>query len=98
MPATFFLVGNYLNTQPDLVKQMVEDGHIVGNHTNNHPDMSKMSTFEDFKDQIIPNEEKYKAITGKEMKKYYLCVENRNNSNARQVKQQIPSCTLQHIS
>ena len=55
---------------------MVEDGHIVANHTLTHPDMSKMSTFEDFKEQIVPNEEKYKAITGKDMKKYYSACSN----------------------
>ncbi len=31
--ATFFITAHYLNTQPDLVKRMVEEGHIVGNHT-----------------------------------------------------------------
>ena len=71
VPATFFVVGIFFDSDPDTIKRMVEDGHIVANHTLTHPDMSKMSTFEDFKDQIIPNEEKYKAITGREMKKYY---------------------------
>lgn len=41
--ATFFLVGNYLETSPDLVKRMVAEGHNVGNHTFHHPDMSKIS-------------------------------------------------------
>ena len=31
--ATFFITAHYVNTQPDLVKQMIDDGHIVGNHT-----------------------------------------------------------------
>lgn len=31
--ATFFITAHYLNTQADLVKRMVEEGHIVGNHT-----------------------------------------------------------------
>lgn len=31
--ATFFITAHYLNTQPELVKQMIDDGHIVGNHT-----------------------------------------------------------------
>ena len=31
--ATFFITAHYLNTQPELVKQMIEEGHIVGNHT-----------------------------------------------------------------
>ena len=39
--ATFFLVGNYIKTSPDLVKRMVDEGHTVGNHTFSHPDMSK---------------------------------------------------------
>ena len=56
---------------PDLIKRMNDEGHIVANHTLTHPNMSKMSTFEDFKAQIIPNEEKFKSITGQDMKKYY---------------------------
>ncbi len=69
--AAFFVVGNYLTSEPELVKRMCDEGHIVGNHTKNHPDMSKMSTIEDFKAQIEPVEELYKQITGKEMPKYY---------------------------
>lgn len=34
--ACFFITGHYLNTQPELVKRMIDDGHIVGNHTVNH--------------------------------------------------------------
>ncbi len=30
--ATFFITAHYLNTQPDLVKRMIDEGHIVGNH------------------------------------------------------------------
>lgn len=37
--ATFFITGHYLNTQPDLVKRMIDEGHIVGNHTVNHKSM-----------------------------------------------------------
>ena len=40
VPATFFVVGNFLSDNPDLIKRMVEEGHIVGNHTYTHPDMS----------------------------------------------------------
>ena len=31
--ATFFLTAHYINTQEELVKQMIEEGHIIGNHT-----------------------------------------------------------------
>ena len=30
--ATFFITAHYVNTQPELVKQMIEEGHIIGNH------------------------------------------------------------------
>ena len=41
--AAFFITGHYLNSQPDLVERMINEGHIVGNHTVNHyslPDLS----------------------------------------------------------
>ena len=37
--ATFFITAHYLNTQEELVKQMIDEGHIVGNHTVNHKSM-----------------------------------------------------------
>ena len=41
--ATFFITAHYLNTQPDLVKQMIDEGHIVGNHTVNHKSMPDLT-------------------------------------------------------
>ena len=70
-PAAFFLVGNYLETSPELVKRMVEEGHIVGNHTYHHPDMSKISTKESFQKELSDVEKIYREITGKEMTKFY---------------------------
>lgn len=29
---TFFITAHYVNTQPELVKRMIDEGHIVGNH------------------------------------------------------------------
>ena len=34
---TFFVVGHFLESSPDLVKQMLAEGHAVGNHTYHHP-------------------------------------------------------------
>ena len=69
--ATFFLVGNYIETRPDLVKRMVNENHLVGNHTLNHPDMSKMQTVEEFKKEVLPLEDLFKNVTGKDMLKIY---------------------------
>ena len=41
--AAFFITGYYLNKETDLVKRMIEEGHIVGNHTVNHPSMPELS-------------------------------------------------------
>ena len=46
VPATFFITAHYLNTHTDLVKRMVEEGHIVGNHTVNHKSLPEISEAE----------------------------------------------------
>ena len=69
--ACFFIVGNYLETAPDLVKRMAEDGHIVANHTYTHPDMSKIESESEFLKELNRVEEKYKEITGRTMPKLY---------------------------
>ncbi|MBQ2747985.1 MAG: polysaccharide deacetylase family protein, partial [Firmicutes bacterium] len=71
VPACFFLVGNYIEKSPELVKRMVDEGHTVGNHTMHHPDMSAIGTEEAFKEEIGELETLYKEVTGKEMVKVY---------------------------
>ena len=71
VPAAFFVVGNYLETSPDLVKRMLSEGHIVANHTYHHPDMSKIASKEDFQKELTSLEEKFQEITGQAMPKYY---------------------------
>lgn len=71
VPAAFFVVGNYLETSPDLVKRMVDEGHIVANHTYHHPDMSKISDPTAFEKELTQLEMLYQKITGDTMKKYY---------------------------
>ena len=70
-PATFFVVGNFISENQELIKRMEAEGHIVGNHTMTHPDMSKISTQESFQKELSGVEDIYKEITGKEMAKFY---------------------------
>ena len=37
-PATFFVLGEYADRDPALVRAIVEAGHVVGNHSYSHPD------------------------------------------------------------
>ena len=69
--ATFFVVGHYLETAPDLVKRMVAEGHTVGNHTYHHPDMSAISDMESFRKEMEDVETLYQQITGQPMTKFY---------------------------
>ena len=69
--AVFFLVGNYFETQPELVKRMVAEGHTVGNHTYSHPDMSAISEEASFQNELEKNAALYREIIGQEMPKLY---------------------------
>lgn len=71
VPGAFFLVGNYLEQNPELVKRMVAEGHTVGNHTYHHYDMSKILEQEAFRKELEDLEELYRQVTGEEMEKYY---------------------------
>ena len=71
VPAAFFLVGNYMEKNPDLVKRMVAEGHIVGNHTMHHPDMSQIKKKADFEGELTALEALYRDITGEALPKYY---------------------------
>lgn len=64
-------MGNYLETQPELVCRMVEEGHTVGNHTYSHPDMSAIADAESFRQELEKNEALYREVTGQEMPKLY---------------------------
>ncbi len=50
--AIFFITAHYLNTAGDLVKRMIEDGHIVGNHTVNHKCLPNISD-EEIKKEVM---------------------------------------------
>lgn len=69
--ATFFVVGHYLESAPELVKRMVAEGHLVGNHTYHHPDMSKISDKATFQKEMDEVRSLYREVTGEEMAMYY---------------------------
>lgn len=69
--AVFFLVGNFMEKEPALLKQMVAQGHTIGNHTYSHPDMSAISGKESFLQELQKNEALYKEIIGEDMPKLY---------------------------
>lgn len=67
VPATFFLTAHYINTQEELVKQMIDEGHIIGNHTVNHKSMPSL-TEEGIKKEVMDLHQSIYEKFGYEMK------------------------------
>jgi peptidoglycan-N-acetylmuramic acid deacetylase len=68
--STFFITGDFLTRESELVKLIVKDGHIVGNHTWGHKNITTLSQ-EKLQSELQKVEEKYKDLTGLEMKKFF---------------------------
>lgn len=41
--ATFFLIGENADKNPEIVKRMADEGHLIGNHTYHHVELTKVS-------------------------------------------------------
>ena len=70
-PAAFFVVGNMIETAPDIIRRMAEEGHIVGNHTFHHPDMSAISDQAAFQKELDSLADLYQETTGKALPHFY---------------------------
>jgi len=68
--ASFFLTGNYMKANPELVKRIVNEGHIVCNHSMTHPEIFNLSSY-DFAKDLKNVEDVYREIIGSEIPKYY---------------------------
>ena len=42
VPAAFFVTGHYVRTAPELLRRMVDEGHLIGNHSWSHPDLTTL--------------------------------------------------------
>lgn len=69
VPATFFVTGHYVKTEPDLVKRMVDEGHIIGNHSYSHPDFTTM-TKEEMKKELDKLEKAVADVSGQKQTVY----------------------------
>ena len=69
--ATFFVVGTYIEAEPELVQRMTEEGHTVGNHTWHHPDMSQIASLDAFRKELEDVETAFQEVTGQQMTRFY---------------------------
>ena len=66
----FFILGNLIKRNPELVMRMSNEGHLVCNHTYTHKNITTMSA-EELKTELKKLEDAYRALTGKPMDKYF---------------------------
>lgn len=72
----FFILSNLIDKNPELVKRMVNEGHLVCNHTSTHRNMTTLSN-EAMLSDMGRLEAKYKDLTGKDMEKIFRFPEGR---------------------
>ena len=68
---TFFVVGHFLESAPELVKRMQQEGHMVGNHTWPHYEMDTIAEEGKFREELDSVADKYREITGQELNPFY---------------------------
>ncbi|WP_106494592.1 delta-lactam-biosynthetic de-N-acetylase [Lentibacillus sp. Marseille-P4043] len=69
VPATFFVTGHYVKSEPELVKRMANEGHIIGNHSYHHPDFTIL-TKDAMKKELEELETAVADLTNQEEIKY----------------------------
>ncbi len=63
--ATFFLIGNRVKTNPDIVSRMYQDGHLVANHTYSHLSTFPLSSSNRVKQEIEDTNNAIYSVVGK---------------------------------
>ena len=91
---TFFVVGHFLETAPEMVQRMVDEGHAVGNHTYHHLDMPTISEMEKFQEEMDGVADKFEEITGTKLSPYYRPPQGKCNENNLKMAQELGYCTI----
>lgn len=92
--ATFFVVGHFLETAPDMAKRMVEDGHTIGNHTYHHLDMPSISDRETFQKEMDGVADLFREITGTELSMNYRPPQGKCNTENLKMAQELGYSTI----
>lgn len=91
---TFFVVGHFLETAPEMAKRMAEEGHAVGNHTYHHLDMPRISDKETFQKEMDDVADLFHEVTGAELAPYYRPPQGKCNTMNLKMAQELGYCTI----
>lgn len=76
--ANFFVISNFVDYHPDLLKKISDNGNQICNHSSSHNAMTSIvGDKQKFQSEIKDLEKKVKEITGKDMAKYFRAPEGR---------------------
>lgn len=64
--ATFFVTGEHAKLHPDIIKRMIEEGHLIGNHTYNHVKLTEYNR-DEFKEQLVKTNQVITELTGQDV-------------------------------
>lgn len=64
--ATFFVVGNLVESKPELTKEIVNRGHKLGNHSYSHNYNSMYQNYDSFYADILRAEKAFKTVLGED--------------------------------
>lgn len=68
--AAFFLTKPYIKNNIELVKRMVDEGHLALNHSNTHPSFPTLSDDEIY-NELQSTQDYFKEVTGYDMPKFF---------------------------
>ena len=66
----FFILGNVISRNPELIIRMENEGHLVCNHTYTHKNVTKMDE-KSLTDELVRLEQAYQNLTQKQLDKYF---------------------------
>jgi len=89
----FFVTKFFIDSNPQYVRRMVEEGHLVGNHSVSHADLTKLSDEEVYQ-EIIGCEEAFFNVTGKQMDLYFRPPEGAYSQRTMQITEDLGYKTL----
>lgn len=68
--STFFLNGDWIDSNPQLIQRITEDGHEVANHSYSHPVFSWLGP-DEIETELASTEAAVKRTTGQPISKYF---------------------------
>lgn len=92
--ATFFVTGNFLEKEEELLKRMVAEGHAVASHSYTHPNVTELSDIQELRKELDMVKDKFYEVTGTELAMYFRPPEGICYSPALSLSQEMGYATI----